>query len=93
MNGSLGAHEWEGESVRTHMDTFGNLAGTCAHQASWWNRKARTMRTRVVRPHGQIGRVRVVLGSCSAESISEGGGRRVGMGGVAFSLHTYHIVA
>ena len=31
------------------------------------------MRTRVVRPHGQIGRVRVVLGSCSAEGTSEGG--------------------
>ena len=51
------------------------------------------MRTRVVRPCGQIGRMRVVLGSCGAESISEGGERRVGMGGVAFSLHTYHVVA
>jgi hypothetical protein len=51
------------------------------------------MRVRVVRPRGQIGRVRVFLGSCSAESTSEGGGRRVGMGGVAFSLHAYHVVA
>ena len=45
------------------------------------------------RPHGQIGRMRVVLGSCSAESTRKGGERRVGMGGVAFSLHTYHVVA
>ena len=51
------------------------------------------MRTRVVRPHGQIGRMRVVLGSCSAESTRKGGERRMGMGGVAFSLHTYHVVA
>ena len=51
------------------------------------------MRTRVVRPYGQIGRMRVVLGSCSAESTSEGGERRMGVGGVAFSLHTLHVVA
>ena len=51
------------------------------------------MRTRVVRPCGQIGRVRVVLGSCSAEGTRKGGERRVGVGGVAFSLHTYHVVA
>ena len=76
------------------QDTHEHIwAGTCTHQALWWNRKARTMRTRVVRPHGQIGRVRVVLGSCSAESTRKGGERRMGMGGVAFSLHTYHVVA
>jgi hypothetical protein len=51
------------------------------------------MRTRVVRPREQIGRVRVVLGSCSAESTSEGGERRMGVGGVTFSLHTYHAVS
>ena len=62
-------------------------AGARTHQASWWNRKARTTRTRVVRPRGQTGRTRVVLGSCGAESTREGGERRVGMGGVAFSLH------
>ena len=37
--------------------------------------------------------MRVVLGSCSAESTRKGGERRMGMGGVAFSLHTYHVVA
>ena len=53
------------------------------------------MRTRMVRPRGQIGRVRVFLGSCSAESTSEGEERRMGMGGVTSSLHTYlcHVVA
>ena len=56
------------------QDTHKHIwAGTCTHQALWWNRKARTMRTRVVRPHGQIGRMRVVLGSCSAESTRKGG--------------------
>jgi hypothetical protein len=25
VNGSLGAHEWEGKSVRTHMSTFGQV--------------------------------------------------------------------
>ena len=56
------------------QDTHEHIwAGTCTHQASWWNRKARTMRTRVVRPCGQIGRMRVVLGSCSAESTRKGG--------------------
>ena len=25
VNGSSGAHEWEGKSVRTHMDTFGQV--------------------------------------------------------------------
>ena len=51
------------------------------------------MRMRMVRPRGQIGRVRVFLGSCGAESTSEGGERRMGVGGVAFSLHAYHVVA
>jgi hypothetical protein len=79
---------------KVSQDTHGHIwAGTCSHQASWWNRKARTMRVRVVRPRGQIGRVYVFLGSCSAESTSEGEERRMGMGGVTFSLHTYHVVA
>jgi hypothetical protein len=25
VNGSLSAHEWEGKSVKTHMDTFGQV--------------------------------------------------------------------
>jgi hypothetical protein len=97
-NGVCRWGEWEfrcprvggGVSQDTHEHT---LAGARAHQAPWWNRKARTTRTRVVRPCGQIGRTRVVLGSCRAERTREGGGRRVGMGGVTFSLHTYRVVA
>ena len=48
------------------------------------------MRMRTVRPRGQIGRVRVFLGSCGAEGTSEGGERRMGMGGVAFSTTLWH---
>jgi hypothetical protein len=62
VHGSLGAHEREGKSVRTHAGTFEQGAGTRTCQAPWRNRKARTMQMRMVRPCGRIGRVRVVLG-------------------------------
>jgi hypothetical protein len=66
VHGGLGAHEREGKSVRTHVLTFGQAHVHIRHHGAHLNRKARTTRTRVVCPRGQIGRVRVVLGTWSA---------------------------
>jgi hypothetical protein len=73
VNGSLGAHEWEGKSARTHMNTFGQINVHIRHHGgterpepcacAWFA---------YVDKSGAC--VCVVLGSCSAEGTREGGG-------------------
>jgi hypothetical protein len=91
VNGSLGAHEWEGKSVRTNMNTFGQVHVHIRHHGGTERPEpcARAWFVHVGKSGACVWSLVVVV----LRALVRGGERRMGMGGVTFSLHTYHVVA
>jgi hypothetical protein len=91
VNGILGAHEWEGKSVRTHVDTLGQVHVHIRHHGGTERPEPCACAWFV-----HVGKSGVCVCSLVVvvlRALVRGEKRRVGMGGVKFSLHTYHVVA